>query len=542
VYTINRRSGVFTSRLAKIALAVTALGIGSYASAAQIYIDATETFLKTSTAQASSLPAASKCVFTKGQSFEIRTIADGGADHHLVTLPRAYAGCALTQGYIYKPHVATESTAVSVKLATVFKKTTASASTLPASSKCDMPVNVYALSGAPTTEAGHFKVNLKALLPNCSFSLGYVFDGHSSASILNISTSDITTFAKTNVDPATLPAADKCTIAKGNYRLTAAPSKSGTRYSVTMAATPAGCSFSTGFIGYEQTYIAGSAWCICRTVGTSPHIGQDWNANGTETSVAIANGSIVDKTFSSTCGHTLTVRDSGGADWIYRHLNSNSFQIGNPVTKGQTLGTHSAYPTSSCGTGPHLHIERRSAGAFNDSAVFKSCEAGPEPCNYDPNKPFNSSPTARSLRAPAAMVEDMTVGRDIESTAGCRGNPEAYGKVDAQTFAEFAPANKRISVVSEKAMSGQRTVLGVAAAVGNNIDNVCSGQGCLTSWSLVAETKSGWVRVFHDGGIRNRAAAVLTEESYCMPSNATGRAYILVTDHQGAKYRQQIAF
>jgi hypothetical protein len=224
---------------------------------------------------------------------------------------------------------------------------------------------VYGLSGAPVTEAGHFKVNLKALLPNCSFSLGYVFDGHSSASILNISTSGSTTFAKTNVDPATLPAADKCTIAKGNYRLSAAPSRNGTRYSVSMAATPAGCSFSAGFISYEQTYmsgptwtpgdytvplangIAGSAWCVCRTVGTSPHIGQDWNANGTETSVAIANGSIVDKTFSTTCGHTLTVRDSGGADWIYRHLNSNSLQIGNAVTKGQTLGTHSV-PDRTC--------------------------------------------------------------------------------------------------------------------------------------------------------------------------------------------------
>jgi hypothetical protein len=136
----------------------------------------------------------------------------------------------------------------------------------------------------------------------------------------------------------------------------------------------------------------------------------------------------------------------------------------------------------------------------------------------------------------------MTVGRGVEEVAGCRGNPEAYGKVAVESFAEFAPANKRISVVSEKAMSGKRTVLGVAAAVGDNIDNVCSGQGCLTSWSLVAETKAGWVRVFHDGGIRNRAAAVLTEESYCMPSGATGRAYILVTDQRGGKYRQQISF
>lgn len=558
--------------------------------AAQIYVDS-DTFLKTTTGQSSSLPAASKCAFSKGQSFEIKSIVDGGASHWQVVLPRAYAGCALTSGFIYQPHVATESTTLSVKVPTVFKKTTASASTLPASSKCDMPTNIYPLSGTATTNASHFSVNLKSLFQGCAFSAGFVYDGHSSVGIAQLSLSSVATFKKTTADAATLPATDKCDIATANYVLTTAPVRSGVHYSVDMVTAPAGCGFKTGFVAFETTYLGGpvfnpanyttplangiagpgdQSWCVCRNVGTSPHIGQDWNADGAENSVAIADGAIVDKTFSSTCGHTLTVRDSSGADWIYRHLNSNTFQIGQAVTKGLFLGSHSSYPTSSCGTGPHLHIERRSAGAFADSAVFKSCEAGPEACYFNPNSPFlpqtallKSAPLAAAPLAattsPAlssgaatklAMVEDMTATGELDVHSACRFNPEQYSEVAPSALAEYSAAPKSLTLASERikhaghAGRGPHDMVSVATALENNAENRCAkGQNCLTSFSLIVQTTDGkLVRLFHDGTIRNRAAAVIAEEGYCLPSNATGKGFILVTDKNGARYRQEVKF
>jgi hypothetical protein len=419
------------------------------ASAAQLRIDA-DTFLKSSTAQASSLPAASKCAFTAGQSFEITSIVDGGSDHHKVTLQRAFPGCALTVGFVYKPHASTEANVLSVRVRTLFKISTADSSTLPASSKCDIPAGVYASSAAISTSTGHFKATLKAALPGCGFTTGYVFDDFAASGIVQVSTAAETWFKKTTADAATLPASDKCLVAKGNYTLTAKASLSGQHYAMTFVAAPAGCGFTTGYMFYDLTYLSGpvfnannytkplangiaggggQAWCVCRDVGTSPHVGQDWNASGAENSVAIANGSVTNKSFSSTCGHAVTVRDSGGADWIYRHLNANSLTVGQSVAKGQFLGAHSAYPTSSCGTGPHLHIERRSAGAFADSARFKSCEAGPEACNYNPNSPFETTAT---MKAP---VEDMTVTGESITASTCRVEPARFGRVDAAQLA-----------------------------------------------------------------------------------------------------------
>jgi murein DD-endopeptidase MepM/ murein hydrolase activator NlpD len=502
---------------------------------AMIYVGQ-ETYLKTSTAQASSLPASSKCILTAGQGFQISTVADGGSDHLRVTLPRAYLGCALTTGYLYSPHVSTNTTAITVNTATVFKKTTADSSSLPAASKCTMPAGVYPLSGAIDTDGAHFKINLKSFLPSCSFSLGYVYDGHASPGIQILSLTDSLYLKKTTADSSTLPAASKCLIAKANYKVTAAPGSTADHYSVSLVSNPSGCAFKSGFVFYANTMLAqpnaapsntgytkplangilGSAWCVCRNIGTSPHIGQDWNADGAENSVAIANGTIVGKGFSASCGHTLTLRDAGGADWIYRHLNSNSIADGQSVTKGQFLGSHSTYPTSSCGSGAHLHIERRSAGAFGDAEVFKSCEAGPEPCNYDPNKPFAA---AKALVDNSAMALDSVT---IDSTRKhCRANPENYAEVSAEFAANYADTSA-VNATAVREFYGEQPRLTLAASINGNSTNQCGkGQACLSALTAVAVDSDGrMTRIFHDGAVRNRQAAVVAEEQHCLPHNA----------------------
>ena len=543
-------------------ICIGALALAQSVSAALLLIGQ-DTYLKTSTAQASGLPAASKCLIAKGVALQVTSSVLDAADHIKVTLPRAYLGCALSTGFIYQPHTSNEANALSVSIATVFKKTTASASTLPATSKCDMPVGAYGLSSGVVAEAGHLKVNLKAILPSCGFSLGYVFDGHAKAGIQTLSLAGTTFFKKTTADSSTLAAADKCQLSVGNYALTKAATTSGSHYSITLAKAIAGCGFTSGFVFFQPTYLAepnpapaptsyqipmpsgialggGFAWCVCRDVGTSPHIGQDWNADIAEKSVALANGTIVDKSFSSACGHTLVLRDTGGADWTYRHLNSNAISVNQTVTKGQFLGNHSSYPTSDCGTGPHLHLERRSAGIFADSARFQSCEAGPEPCNFDPNKPFVAKSLQAAETGDLAVSDVASVGETLKP-AQCRANPAGYPEVDEALLANYPAAGTAISAVAMAQAAGDQRQLTVGAAISGNSANVCSRGNCLTAMSVIAELEDGtFKRILHDGSIKNRPSAVLAEEANCLPPSATGKVILLLKDQRGAKYRKEI--
>ena len=549
------------TNIARSVACISALALAPAASATLLLI-AQDTFIKTSTAQASSLPAASKCLIANGVALQVNSVALDAADHIKVTLPRAYLGCSLTTGFIYQPHTSTEANALSVISATVFKKTTASASTLPAASKCDMPVGAYGLSGSAVAEAGHLKVNLKAILPSCGFSLGYVFDGHAKAGIQTLSLAGSTFFKKTTADSSALPAADKCQLPVGNYALTQAATTNGSHYGITLAKAVPGCGFTSGFVFFQPTYLAepnpapaptsyqipmpsgfalggGFAWCVCRNVGTSPHIGQDWNADVAEKSVALANGTIIDKSFSSTCGHNLVLRDTGGANWTYRHLNSNAISVGQAVTKGQFLGNHGSYPTDDCGTGPHLHLERRSAGIFADTARFKSCEAGPEPCNFDPNKPF----AAKSLQAEESGLAVSDVASEVETLkpTQCRANPAGYPEVDAALLANYPLAGSGISAVAIAEAVGDQRQLTIGAAISGNSANACKSGNCLSAISVVAELSDGTLkRVLHDGTIKNRAAAILAEEANCLPPSATGNIYLLLKDQTGAKYRKEV--
>jgi murein DD-endopeptidase MepM/ murein hydrolase activator NlpD len=560
-------------RLAFLFLAGAAMFINAQAQAAILYV-AADTFLKTTTAQASALAANQKCVLTNGQALEISSIADGGANHFLITLPRNYVGCALTTGYLYQPHASTAGLSVTVHTETFFKKTTASASTLPAASKCSVAPGVYPLTAAPTTQSSHFSVNMKSLAPGCGFSTGFLFTGHTNAGITVLSLGDSTYLKTSTADSTTLPAASKCLVAKGNYVMTAVPTTSGLHYNVNLNAAPAGCGFNTGYVFFELTLLAAPAgggtgnttsyitpmpngeafngdfsWCACRNIGTSPHIGQDWNAPGAETSRAVANGTIVDKTFVAGCGHYLLLEDATGARWRYLHLNANNFQIGDVVTQGQQLGVHGDFPIpGQCGSGPHLHFERRSAGGFKDSEVFKTCQFGTTSCNFNPNKPF---PGAGTITPKLATLVTENIAHAFvvpvqETTAGvCRRDPDSYASVDAKVFAKslagYGLQNGNLNVAHNAAKAGAHTQLSLAAAIPGNAANTCGrGQNCLVSWQLVAETAQGLKRVFFDASVRNRKAQVISAEQLCLPSDATGRLHVLARDFNGTQYRNTI--
>jgi Peptidase family M23 len=501
-------------------------------------------------------------------------LVDGGASHYRVILPRNYAGCALTDGYLYQPHTSTAALSVTVHTETFFKKTTASASTLPAASKCTVLPGVYPLSAAPTTQSSHFAVNMKTLAPGCGFSSGFLYTGHTNAGITVLSLADSTYLKTSTADSSTLPAADKCLVAKGDYVMLGVPTTSGAHYNVNLSAKPANCLLQSGYVYFELTLLATPAgaggggtisyispmpngvaysgdfsWCACRTIGTSPHIGQDWNASGTETSRAVADGTFVDKTFVSGCGHYLLLEDTSGARWRYLHLNANTWQIGDTITKGQFIGTHSDYPIpGQCGSGPHLHLERRTAGGFRDSEVFKTCQFGTSSCNYDPNKPFPGAGTvtpklsAHSSNALTDLVTEKPAAAFIvpvrASSAGtCRRDPSSYASVSTKTLDEYQPRSSGLNVAHATSHVGTYKQLAISAALSENSSNQCSGKNCLVSWQVLAETSQGLKRLFFDASLRNRKAQVINAEQLCLPADATGRLHLLVRDFQGAQYR-----
>jgi murein DD-endopeptidase MepM/ murein hydrolase activator NlpD len=531
-----------------------------------IYVS-TETYFKKTTAQASSLAAADKCLVRVGQAFETGAVT-ASSGHYQVTLKKSIPGCGFTTGYFYDQHTAKSNTAITVHRATVFKKTAADSSTLPASSKCDMPIGVYRLSGVISDTGSHYKLNLAAFLPNCGFSQGYVYEEHSIPGIQAVTLFDSAYLKTSTADSSTLPVSSKCLVAAGNYTLAAPADAEGTHYRFTFAKAISGCVFRSGYMFHANSSLAdpgsasstnytfpldggvlGSGWCVCRNVGTSPHIGQDtYTLSGTMRAVAIANGVVDDRFFDASCGNFLVIRDDGGALWRYVHLNTPSVSIGQRVTAGQQLATISSYPTSSCGTGPHLHYERRSSGAFADSPTGKDCGQGYKSCNYDPLKPFRSAKTAANSTASLQSTQSQqspfvhdNVSDEVRPVLACRYDPKAYGKVDTRAVLGTSDANKagirtELSFVERE---GYRVAV-ASAAFADNPQNICSavkGRNCIVSWTLLSETNDGsWRRVFHDPAVQNNAARRVPDEAFCQASQSTGLSVLVMRDLRGNRY------
>lgn len=527
----------------------------------------TATFFKTSTAQAGALPVSSKCAVGVGQAFETST-PSLEAGHLRVTLKKALPGCNFSTGYFYEAHVAKSNTALTVHTTTWFKRSSADSTTLPAADKCQMADGVYRLSGAVSDSGSHYRVNLAAFLPGCSFSQGHVYEEHAVPGVQAVTLHDSAWLKTSTADSNTLPASQKCLLGAGNYTLAAPPDAEGTHYQLTLARTPAGCAFRSGYLFHANLSLAdpatsasagytfplpggvlGSGWCVCRSVGTSPHIGQDtYTSSGGMRAVAIADGVIDDRFFDAACGHFLVLKDQGGALWRYVHLNTPTVAIGTRVTRGQQLATLSSYPTSSCGTGPHLHWERRSAGAFADGATGKDCGQGYRSCFHDPVKPFRSAKQGglgHALLLPATDPATAAPATAVLPARRCVSDPDSYpvSHLDGTNARPAAAGMLRVRLAA--AARDGATVLTAAAHFDGNPGNRCdalAGRNCLVSWTLLAETRDGqWRRVFHDAAVRNHALQRIAAEAWCAPTAATGRYRLLFKDLAGVQYRHDLA-
>jgi hypothetical protein len=373
-----------------------------------------------------------------------------------------------------------------MKVATFFKKTTGQSGSLPASDKCQLNAGQAIGAVNKGIVSGHWQITLAGALSGCGFTSGYIFVDH-----------------------------------------------------VTVSGNPSGHTYPM------PSGVLGSAWCVCRSVGTSPHIGQDtYTTNGTMRAVAIHSGVIESLTFDSSCGYFIGLRDDRGALWRYVHLNQPSVSQGARVTNGQQLATISSYPLSACGTGPHLHWERRSAGPFNDSATGKDCGQGFRSCNFDPVKPWRT--TAASTAMPtftpiAGKAQSSRLLDAVTPTLVCKNAPSRYPKVDIATLAGLpSAASAGIEVSLRYTLREGRQVAVADARFGANQKNACDadrGRNCIVGWSLMNQTADGgWRRVFHDPAVFNKAPARVAEEATCAADGWNGRSLMVLRDLSGKRY------
>lgn len=180
----------------------------------------------------------------------------------------------------------------------------------------------------------------------------------------------------------------------------------------------------------------GSMWCVCRSVGTSPHVGQDINSasSGREVSVAISNGVVLDVTFDDSCGWSVWFEDSHRSAWRYVHLNKPNVKVGDIVTRGQALGSHSEYPRASCGAGPHLHLERRSPGVHGSPEEFRSCQYGRSSCYYNPKALIEKARILRTEREARDLVSSETKAIAAATALSMDDPARAEGAAAADAF------------------------------------------------------------------------------------------------------------
>jgi Peptidase family M23 len=373
-----------------------------------------------------------------------------------------------------------------------------------------------------------------------------------------------TYFKKTTAQSGSLPASDKCFLRAGQAIGAVNKGIISSHWQITLAGALSGCGFTSGYLfadhvtvsgnpsGYTYPLpsgVLGSGWCVCRSVGTSPHIGQDtYTTSGTMRAVAVHSGIVESITFDSSCGYFVSLRDDRGAVWRYVHLNQPGVSQGARVTNGQQLATISAYPGSACGTGPHLHWERRAAGPFGDSATGKDCGQGYRSCYYDPVKPWRTTLTKlpsfasfTPVAAPKSTSAASTSSDTVTPTLQCKNAPSQYARVDIASLSGLSSAaSAGIDASLRYADREGRRVAVAGAAFAANPKNVCDadrGRNCIVSWTLLNQTADGgWRRVFHDPAVFNNTPVRVAEEATCAADGWNGRSVIVLRDLNGRRY------
>jgi murein DD-endopeptidase MepM/ murein hydrolase activator NlpD len=324
----------------------------------------------------------------------------------------------------------------------------------------------------------------------------------------------------------------------------------------------------------------GSMWCVCRSVGTSPHVGQDINgASGIpEVSVAMSNGVVLDVSFDSACGWSVWFEDSHQSTWRYLHLNQPRVRVGQVVARGQALGAHADYPQASCGTGPHLHLERRSPGVHGSPEEFRSCQYGRSSCYYNPKvlieqaRVLRSEREARDVAAAEAKtvfasaslslsepsgIEPLARHLNLESGSAVQARAEdlpGVGSYDSclrrlrPAWIEPDDAGEILGLPELRSMDVQvnfrlnRDVLSFSIVAGANPENRCATGDCIESWQLFGEDESGrLLQILSVPGSRDVPLNLSAERGVCLGSGVSNwrSMFFVLTSSSGAVTRTE---
>jgi murein DD-endopeptidase MepM/ murein hydrolase activator NlpD len=326
---------------------------------------------------------------------------------------------------------------------------------------------------------------------------------------------------------------------------------------------------------YVNPMISGrptSGWCVCRNVGTSPHIGWDLGFSISRKSIAMANGVIRERRLtSSACGWELILEDTLGTRWRYLHLNEPSLKAGTVVYQGTVMGIHQAFPRAGCGTGPHLHLERKSKGGLAGSERFRNCTGQTRSCQWDPQSHLADKKVLVSESEALGLVEknklatqkaketnpkqktaysneqnqDLSLSENHSTDlvwldtipAEC---PSVQPPPDDVALLEKIPESieveNLIAKIEVQKRAERRSLLGLHLQMKTDPtdQNACGPGRCIVAWELFARTGQGWVSVLAEQGLRDSPVEVPLDSQFCWPQGFTGEWRLqVVTELQG---------
>ncbi len=289
-----------------------------------------------------------------------------------------------------------------------------------------------------------------------------------------------------------------------------------------------------------------SPWCKCRSIGSSPHIGQDLNSDpNPEISVALSDGHIKSLTFDSACGHAVWFVDKFGAEWRYLHLDKPVVKEGQKVKAGQELGRHGSYPTYACGTGPHLHLERRSRGRHpgEETETRKACDSrGLRSCFYDPTiisssrvlkNPLPSQSLSKSLSLSEHSLDAANESAQPTLAEPCGALVKPLAVKDPRTVDPTSPMrsheNLHITAIFEKTPQLQWQIEELSFRQKSNpsqeSQNYCiPSQGntnCVDEVRIYSRNSLGeWFLNHERLGLRNTSLQITASHSLCLPAES----------------------
>ena len=303
----------------------------------------------------------------------------------------------------------------------------------------------------------------------------------------------------------------------------------------------------------------GSAWCECRGIGTSPHIGQDYiQVPGKIKSVAVSNGLVVGVGYDRECGTTVEVVDGNEVLWRYLHINDKALvKIGDLVKRGQAIGVHGQYPKpdGKCGSGPHLHLERRWDGSLPPKGFARRSKGNACPrqttieCYADPLTPLKDQPVIGSIAKVVPVPrKDPRPSCDMTqpSPQSVKEAPVPGGRIPAYVNSFLSEIKVKIQLTSAQ---DDRLLIHIPKFALINNDgvneskNICGVEAdnpkdsCVVRWELQAKTDAGdWKSVIVEQNTRNQP--LFFKANYCWPADAVKAPWkyrLIATTETGRK-------